>query len=61
VVLHAGASASEEDLRQFVRARLRSAKTPERIDIRADLPFSETGKLLRRMLRVELEQQFSKG
>ncbi len=28
--------------------------TPERIQIRSELPFSETGKLLRRVLRDEL-------
>jgi acyl-CoA synthetase (AMP-forming)/AMP-acid ligase II len=56
VVLHPGAFVSEDDLRRFVRERLRSTKTPERIQIRAALPFSETGKLLRRVLREELAE-----
>jgi acyl-CoA synthetase (AMP-forming)/AMP-acid ligase II len=45
---------SEDELRNFVRERLRSTKTPEHIQVRAALPFSETGKLLRRVLREEL-------
>ena len=54
IVLKPGAGATEDELRDFVRERLRSTKTPERIDIRDALPFSETGKLLRRVLRDEL-------
>jgi acyl-CoA synthetase (AMP-forming)/AMP-acid ligase II len=54
VVLAPGATVSEDDLKEFVRARLRSTKTPERIEVRDALPFSETGKLLRRVLRDEL-------
>ena len=54
VVLVPGASASEDELRDFVRERLRSTKTPEHIQVRESLPFSETGKLLRRVLRDEL-------
>jgi acyl-CoA synthetase (AMP-forming)/AMP-acid ligase II len=38
---------------------LRSTKTPERIDIRSELPFNETGKLLRRTLREELGTTFA--
>ena len=54
VVMEPGATATEGELKQWVRDRLRSAKTPERIEIRGELPFSETGKLLRRVLREEL-------
>ena len=39
--------------------RLRSTKTPERIEVRAELPFNETGKLLRRTLRTELADLFT--
>lgn len=53
-----GASVSEDELREFVRERLRSTKTPERIEIRGELPFNETGKLLRRVLRQELAESF---
>jgi acyl-CoA synthetase (AMP-forming)/AMP-acid ligase II len=54
VVLNDGAEAGEEQLRDHVRAVLRSARTPERIVYRDELPFSETGKLLRRVLRDDL-------
>jgi len=54
VVPKPGARATEEELRSFVRGHLRSTQTPERIWIRTDLPYSETGKLLRRVLRDEL-------
>ena len=54
VVLEIGMSVTEEDLQAHVRQRLRSTRTPERIDFRAELPFNETGKLLRRVLRAEL-------
>ena len=56
VVLTDDASTTEEELRDFVRARLRSTKTPERIQFRAELPYNETGKLLRRVLRQELAE-----
>jgi acyl-CoA synthetase (AMP-forming)/AMP-acid ligase II len=54
VVLAADARASEEELQSWVRARLRSTKTPEFIEFRDELPYNETGKLLRRVLRDEL-------
>ena len=43
-----------DELREFVRARLRSAKTPARIVLRESLPHTDTGKALRRVLRAEL-------
>jgi fatty-acyl-CoA synthase len=43
-----------DELREFVRARLRSAKTPSRIVVRESLPHTDTGKALRRVLRAEL-------
>jgi acyl-CoA synthetase (AMP-forming)/AMP-acid ligase II len=54
VVLHGDDDVSEEALRDHVRAKLRSARTPERIAFRAELPYNEMGKLLRRTLRNEL-------
>ena len=58
VVLHPGVAVSEEELRAHVRDRLRSARTPERIAFRDELPYNETGKLLRRVLREELSTTF---
>jgi acyl-CoA synthetase (AMP-forming)/AMP-acid ligase II len=54
VVLSEGSAATEAELQGWVRARLRSSKTPERIDFRDSLPHNETGKLLRRVLRRDL-------
>jgi acyl-CoA synthetase (AMP-forming)/AMP-acid ligase II len=59
VVLAEGATAAEQELRDHVRGQLRSTKTPERIQFRQTLPFNETGKLLRRVLRDELAAQFA--
>jgi fatty-acyl-CoA synthase len=56
VVLKDQADVTEEELRAFVRERLRSTKTPEFIQFRADMPYNETGKLLRRVLRDELSR-----
>jgi acyl-CoA synthetase (AMP-forming)/AMP-acid ligase II len=54
VVLADGKRVTEAELQDFVRTRLRSARTPERIDFRTELPYNETGKLLRRVLKAEL-------
>ena len=43
-----------DEIRQWVRERLRSSKTPETIVFRSELPKTETGKLLRRVLLAEL-------
>jgi fatty-acyl-CoA synthase len=56
VAVPAGASVGEEELQEWVRHRLKSTKTPTHIDIRAELPHNETGKLLRRVLRDELRE-----
>jgi acyl-CoA synthetase (AMP-forming)/AMP-acid ligase II len=49
---------TEDELREHVRAALRGASTPERIAFYDELPFNETGKLLRRVLRDELAEAF---
>jgi acyl-CoA synthetase (AMP-forming)/AMP-acid ligase II len=56
VVLHPGGSASGAELQLWVRERLRSTKMPGVIEFRDELPYSATGKLLRRVLRDELAQ-----
>ncbi len=48
---------SETLLQEWVRTRLRSTKTPTVIEFRDELPYSPTGKLLRRVLRDELSPQ----
>jgi acyl-CoA synthetase (AMP-forming)/AMP-acid ligase II len=54
VVLQPGAQATEEELRAWVRSHLRSSRTPDHITFRPDLPYSDVGKLLRRVLRDQL-------
>jgi acyl-CoA synthetase (AMP-forming)/AMP-acid ligase II len=56
VVLHAGASVTDAQLQAWVRDRLRSARTPARVEFRDELPYNETGKLLRRVLKAELSR-----
>jgi fatty-acyl-CoA synthase len=46
-----------EALSTHVKSRLRSTKTPESWFFREELPYNETGKLLRRVLRAELANQ----
>ncbi len=54
-----GGECTEDELREHVRTSLRSARTPERIKFVDELPFNETGKLLRRVLRDELAAEFA--
>ncbi|MBV9996848.1 MAG: acyl--CoA ligase [Caulobacteraceae bacterium] len=51
---------SVEELSEWVRARLRSTKTPETWEFRPELPYNETGKLLRRVLKQELAEAASR-
>ena len=54
VVLHPDGDATEAELQDWVKERLRSTKMPCVIAFRDELPYSPTGKLLRRVLRDEL-------
>jgi acyl-CoA synthetase (AMP-forming)/AMP-acid ligase II len=56
VVLHPGRQATEPELQQWVRERLRSTKMPCIVEFRHELPYSATGKLLRRVLRQQLAE-----
>ncbi|WP_026401984.1 class I adenylate-forming enzyme family protein [Actinomadura rifamycini] len=44
-----------EEIRRWARERLRSSKTPDAIVFRAELPKTDTGKILRRTLLADLE------
>lgn len=55
-VVCAGTAPSIEELAKWVQSRLRSTKTPETWDFRDELPYNETGKLLRRVLKTELSK-----
>jgi len=47
---------STDELAAWVKARLRSTKTPEIWEFRDLLPYNDTGKLLRRVLKADLSQ-----
>lgn len=54
VVLHEGAILDEDGVRAWVTTHLRSSRTPTQVVFRTELPYSETGKILRRVLKAEL-------
>ena len=54
VVFHPGTNATVQELQVWVKDRLRSSRMPVIIDIREELPYTPTGKLLRRTLQEEL-------
>ncbi len=53
VVLADDASATADELRDHIRAELRGSKTPETIVFRDEMPYTDTGKLLRRTVLTE--------
>jgi acyl-CoA synthetase (AMP-forming)/AMP-acid ligase II len=54
VVPHEGHEISKDDIREWVTRHLRSSRAPAVIEVRAELPYTETGKVLRRVLKPEL-------
>jgi acyl-CoA synthetase (AMP-forming)/AMP-acid ligase II len=54
IVARGGEQVSPQALRDFVKGQLRSSRTPERIEFCDELPYNETGKLLRRRVRADL-------
>ncbi|MFP6640981.1 MAG: class I adenylate-forming enzyme family protein [Myxococcota bacterium] len=54
VVLKPAAVTTEAELQEFVKGRLRSSRTPEEVAFWQELPYNETGKLVRRKVRSEL-------
>jgi acyl-CoA synthetase (AMP-forming)/AMP-acid ligase II len=56
VVLKPGSSASAAELQDWVRERLRSSRTPQTVVFCSELPYNETGKLLRRVVRGQLAE-----
>lgn len=57
VVLRPDCLASSEELRDHVRSRLRSSKTPDRIVLWEELPRTVTGKILRRTVLERLASE----
>ncbi len=54
VVPRPGATVEAADIQAFARRSLRGSKTPEVVSIAEALPFTETGKLLRRVVQADL-------
>ena len=52
LVLAPGRAAEPEDIRDWVRGRLRSTRVPAHVEVVPELPYNELGKLLRRELRA---------
>jgi acyl-CoA synthetase (AMP-forming)/AMP-acid ligase II len=61
VVAAAGASLTPAEIQEWVRARLRSTRVPEDVIFTDELPYNETGKLLRRQLRARLADASRSG
>ncbi len=53
VVLKAGQTATEDELRAFCRERLAPYKVPASVEFRTELPKTMVGKVLRRVLAAE--------
>jgi acyl-CoA synthetase (AMP-forming)/AMP-acid ligase II len=54
VVARPDTAVTADDLRSWVRDRLRSSRVPSLVEFRAGLPYSDVGKILRRVLRDEM-------
>ncbi|HEY1078357.1 MAG TPA: AMP-binding protein [Fontimonas sp.] len=53
IVLKSGANAAIAELQELVKGKLRSSRVPQRIVFKDALPYNETGKVLRRVIRQE--------
>jgi acyl-CoA synthetase (AMP-forming)/AMP-acid ligase II len=54
IVVVDDARASPEELRRFAKSHLRGSKTPDFVVFLEELPYTDTGKLLRRVVRDDL-------
>jgi len=59
IVARAGQQVSPQALRDFVKGQLRSSRTPETVEFWEELPYNETGKILRRVVRARLAGEAS--
>ncbi|MDF2979172.1 MAG: AMP-dependent synthetase and ligase, partial [Actinomycetospora sp.] len=50
VALHPGATADEQELIEYTRARVASYKYPRSVEFRPELPVGASGKILKRAL-----------
>ena len=56
VALKPGQQVEVAELQELVKSQLRSSRVPGRIIFKDELPYNETGKLLRRVVRAELAE-----
>jgi acyl-CoA synthetase (AMP-forming)/AMP-acid ligase II len=61
IVPRDGVAPDTEEIRAFVRASLRGSRTPDEIVARRELPYTPTGKLLRRDIVAELTSRQVSG
>lgn len=54
IVLKQGKQATEDELQNWVKGEMRSSRVPQVINFKDELPYTATGKLLRREIRSEL-------
>jgi long-chain acyl-CoA synthetase len=57
VALKPGAEATSQDLIRYCRERLANYKIPRRVEFRESLPRGGTGKVVKRLLRKEMEME----
>ena len=57
VVRRTGADLDADAVKEFARHSLRSSKTPDVVMFADTLPYTETGKLLRRVVQAELARR----
>ena len=55
VVLKGGAELSEDEINAVIRAKLRSSRIPAQLVFADELPYNESGKLLRRVMKAWFE------
>lgn len=61
VIVSRSGQPDTDSISAAIRAKLRSTKTPEQWFHREELPYNETGKLLRRVLKAELVKATEQG
>ena len=61
VVLKEGQTATSEDIRNFCKERLAPYKVPTFVEFRKELPKTQVGKVLRRLLVEEEKAKIAKG
>jgi acyl-CoA synthetase (AMP-forming)/AMP-acid ligase II len=57
IVVREGTEVPADELRTWVRDRLRSSRVPAVIEFRSALPYNDLGKILRRVIRDELQNR----